>query len=138
MTSSGQSARRVLAIATAAATLAVGCSSDNDADQQLEQERAAALVEATQAAGVAPRLTTDVAESLYGADAAAVCDVFEGGLGTSARNVILGNAAQGRRTTVTDEAVVYGRLVVQTYCPDELDHYDDVVADLDPWERTDR
>ena len=43
----------------------------------------------------------------------------------------------GRRKTITDDAVTYGRLVVETYCPDSLDEYDDVVDDLDPFETSD-
>jgi hypothetical protein len=128
---------RALAVAIAATLVAAGCSSQSDSDEQLEQQKATELVAATQDAGVAPRLTTDVAESLYGTDASTVCDAFDGGLSTSAKNLILGNPAQGRRKTVTDDAVVYGRLVVQTYCPDVLDDYEEAVADLDPFERTD-
>jgi hypothetical protein len=127
----------VAGLVLAATLVAAGCSSQSDAEQATEQQKAAELVAATQAAGIAPRLTTDVAESLYGTDASTMCDVFDGGLSTSAENVILGNPAQGRRTTVTDDAVVYGRLVVQTYCPEVLDDYEEAVADLDPFERTD-
>ena len=92
------------------------------------------LVDSAHAAGVAPRLTADVAASLYGPDAPAVCDVFEDGLTTAERNLLLGNPAHGRRKTVTDNAITHGRVVVETYCPDNLDDYDDVVADLDPFE----
>jgi hypothetical protein len=129
---------RALAVLSTTAALATGCSSQRDSDREVEQQKAAELVAATESAGVAPRLTTDLAESLYGTDAPGVCDLFDGGLSTSAKNVILGNPAQGRRKTVTDEAVVYGRLVVQTYCPDELDDFEDVVAGLGPFDRNDR
>jgi hypothetical protein len=87
---------------------------------------------------VAPRLTVEVAESLYGTDAPAVCDVFEDGLTTAEQNLLLGNPAQGRRKTITDNAVTYGRIVVETYCRDDLDDYDDVVDDLDPLEASNR
>ena len=110
------------------------CSSTSDEDEATEQARAEQLVDAAHSAGVAPRLTVDVAESLYGTDAPAVCDAFDGGLSTAEQNLILGNPAHGRRKTITDNAVTYGRLVVETYCPDNLDEYDDVVADLDPFE----
>ena len=86
---------------------------------------------------MAPRLTVEVAESLYGTDAPGVCDVFDDGLSTAEQNVILGNPGHGRRKTITDDAVTYGRLVVETYCPDSLDEYDEAVADLDPFEKSD-
>ena len=57
---------------------------------------------------------------------------FEDGLSTAEQNLLLGNPAHGRRKTITDDAMTYGRLVVETYCPDNLDEYDDAVADLDP------
>jgi hypothetical protein len=129
---------RALAVLSATAALVTGCSARSGSDREVEQQKAAELVAATRTAGVAPRLTTDLAEALYGTDAPGVCDLFDGGLATSAKNLILGNPAHGRRKTVTDEAVVYGRLVVQTYCPDELDDFEDVVAGLGPFDRNHR
>ena len=35
---------------------------------------------------------------------------------------------------MTTDAVTYERLVVKTYCPDELSTYEDLVADIDPTE----
>ena len=130
----GGHARGVLLAGAAAALLllSAACSSTSDADQATEQARAEQLVDAARAAGVAPRLTVDTARALYGTDAPAVCDAFDGGLSTAERNLIFGNPAQGRSKTITDDAVIFGRLVVKTYCPDNLDHYDDAVADLDP------
>ena len=85
-----------------------GCGSDDDGSSE-EATLAQQLVDATHAAGVAPRTDRRVAESLYGTDASAVCDAFDGGLSTSAQNIILGNPGHGRRKTITDEAVEYGR-----------------------------
>ena len=44
--------------------------------------------------------------------------------------------ASGRRKTITDDAIEYGRLVVQTYCPQYSTDYDDAVNDLDPFEKS--
>ena len=65
-----------------------------------------------------------------------MCDVFDDGLSTAEANDLLGNPGHGRRKTITDDAVTYGRLVVETYCPDSLGEYDDAVADLDPFEKS--
>jgi hypothetical protein len=110
------------------------CSSTSDEDAATEQQLAEQLVAATQAADVAPRLTVGVAESLYGTDAPAVCEAFEGGTTTAAELVLRGNLAQGRRKTITDDAVTYAGLVVQTYCPDVLPDFEAAVGDLDPFE----
>ncbi len=126
------SARRLVLLASVAvATVACG---DAEHSEQ-ERGRAEQLVASANAAGVAPRLTAGVAASLYGSDGAVVCDVVRGGLRSGGAGiVVLGNPAHGRRKSITDDAVTYGRLVVQTYCPDVLDDYDDLVADIDPFE----
>jgi hypothetical protein len=109
-----------------------GCASTAAEDEATEQRLAAELVAATRAAGVAPKLTPEIAVSLYGTDATAVCDAFDGGSSTAARNVMFGNLAQGRRTNITDRAVVYAALVVDTYCPDVAADFKASIADLDP------
>ena len=115
------------------ALLASGCGGFSNAGAgSAEQEKAQQLVSAAHAAGLAPHLTVEVAEALYGEDAAGVCDVFEGGLTTAERNDLLGNVANRRPKTITTNAIDYGRLVVKTYCPDELSRYDSVVSDLNP------
>ena len=123
----------VILVIVALAGVNAGCGSDeSEADEQAKAEQ---LVAATQAAGVAPRLTVDVAESLYGTDAEAVCKAFDEELSTSATNQLLGRFGLSRRKTITDQAVTYGGLVVDTYCPEFRGNYDAVVADLDPFER---
>lgn len=109
-----------------------GCGSTSAADQAAEQEKAEQLVAATQAAGVAPHLTVDLAESLYGTDAPTVCDVFADGLTTAERNDLWGNPTGRRAKVITTDAITYGRLVVQTYCPEELQNFDDAAKTLDP------
>ena len=46
--------------------------------------------------------------------------------------VLLGNPSGRRPKTITTDAVTYGRLVVETYCPQFLDEYNKAVQDLDP------
>jgi hypothetical protein len=96
------------------------------------QQKAQQLVAAAHSAGVAPHLTVGVAEALYGSSAPAVCRVFKGGLDTPERNDLVGNLSNRRPTTITTNAVTYGRLVVQTYCPDELSRYNAFVKNLNP------
>jgi hypothetical protein len=96
------------------------------------QRKAQQFVAAAHSAGVAPNLTVGVAESLYGSGAPAVCRVFKGGLTTAEKNLLLGNPSNRRPVAITTDAVTYGRLVVQTYCPDELSNYNHVVDSLHP------
>ena len=121
---------------TAAAALAVlvvvGCGSPRPADEALAHTRAEQLVAATRQAGVAPRLTVGLAQSLYGTDAPAVCRALDGGWLSSPELVLLGGTARGRRKVITVEAVRYGRLVVQTYCPDQLPALAELVEGIDP------
>ncbi len=120
-------------LALALAMFAAGCGGFSNAGAgSAEQEKAQQLVSSAHAAGLAPHLTVEVAEALYGKDAAAVCDVFEDGLTTAERNDLLGNSANRRPKTITTNAIDYGRLVVKTYCPDELSRYNSIVDDLNP------
>lgn len=112
--------------------VAVGCGSSSGAEEAQQRERAEDLVTATQAAGVAPRLTVDTAEALYGTEAPAVCEAFRGGSTTSAELILRGNAFRGRRKAITPEAVTYARLVVETYCPDVLQDFRRGVRDIQP------
>ena len=119
--------RLVLAASLAVAFAAAGCGSTDNAEQQKAEQ----LVSAAHAAGVAPNLTVGVATALYGSDAPTVCKVFQDGLTTAERNDVLGNSSGRRPKTISSDAVTYGRVVVQTYCPAELSHYDDAVTDVD-------
>ena len=69
---------------------------------------------------------------MYGSTAPGVCKVFEDGLTTAEKNDLLGNPSGRRPKSITTDAVTYGRLVVQAYCPQQLAHYDAAVKDLDP------
>ena len=121
------------AVAAACLVLAPGCGR-SAADDAEAQQKAEQLVAATEAAGVAPHLTVEVVTSLYGTDAPTACVVFADGLTTAERNDLLGNPTGRRAKTITTDAVAYGRLVVQTYCPAELSNFDDAVRTLDPIE----
>lgn len=118
------------AVVAACLFVAAGCSTDD----REAREKAEELVAATSAAGVAPRLTADVAEALYGTDAAPVCDVFEGGLTSAERLILLGNPSDRRHKTITDHSVAYAALVIETYCPEHREDFLDEVRDLDPFE----
>jgi hypothetical protein len=96
------------------------------------EQKARQLVAATHSAGIAPHLTVGVAEALYGSNAPAVCRVFEGGLTTAEKNDLAGNSSNKRPKAITTNAVSYGRLVVQIYCPGELSHYNELVNHLNP------
>jgi hypothetical protein len=77
-----------------------------------------------------------MAEALYGTSAPQVCGALDDGVSTAA-TLVLGLKPAGRRAkVVTTNAITYERLVVQTYCPDDLATYDDFVSDIDATETT--
>ena len=124
--------RRLAVSATALLLVGLGaCSTTTAQEEQKAEGLARELVDASRDAGVAPALTADVAESLFGTDAADICDVFDGGPG-AAESVLLGNPALGRAKAISEDSVRFGRLVIKTYCPDVLDDFDAAVADIDP------
>jgi len=123
--------RSVVLCAVTAISLATAACSTGDIESQRKAER---LVAAAHDAGLAPRLTVDVAEALYGDDAPAVCRAFDGSLGSAARMLLFGNPSGRRPKTITSDAVEYSLLVVETYCPENLAHLRAEVEDLDPFE----
>ena len=77
-----------------------------------------------------------MAESLYGSSAPQICDALDGGV-SSAESLLLTLKPSGRRAKViTTDAITYERLVVQTYCPDQLSTYDDLVSGIDGTDTT--
>jgi len=120
------------AVGVGAMVLVAGCSSTGAKEQATETANAKSLVAAAHAAGVAPDLTVGVAESLYGTSAGQICDVLKDGISSAESLILSGNPAGRRGKLVTTDTVTYERLVVKTYCPDELKAYDDFVADIDP------
>lgn len=126
-----QLTRRLVCTIAGIAVVASACSPRSDADQQDAEIKAEQLVEWLHGNDLAPRLTIDVAVSLYGTDAAAVCGVFENGLNSNEYLLLLGNPSNRRRKTVTEHSVAYTRHVIRTYCPDERAAFDNVVEPID-------
>ena len=62
--------------------------------------------------------------------------MLDGGVSSAESLLLSGNPSGRREKLITTDAVTYGRLVVKTYCPDELSTYDDLVADIDATETT--
>jgi hypothetical protein len=122
-----------VAVLVGVGLLVAACGSTGSAKEQADAQ---ALVSAAHNAGVAPGLTVGVAESLYGTSAPQVCDTLEGGVSSAESLLLKGNPSGRRPKIVTTDAVTYGRLVVKTYCPDQLSTYDDLVADIDPTKTT--
>jgi hypothetical protein len=119
----------VVVVALVVGVLVVKISSVNGGTSE---QKAQQLVASTHRAGIAPHLTAGVAEALYGSSAPSVCRVLEGGLTTAEKNDLVGNSSNKRPKTITTDAVTYGRLVVQTYCPGELSQYNKLVDHLNP------
>lgn len=135
VTDRGKRAGQLTTVLCAVALL-TACSSSTTDEQGGDAALAEQLVSAAQAAGVAPGMSVAVAESLYGSSAAQVCDALDGGV-SSAESMLLTLNPSGRRAKlITTDAIAYERLVVQTYCPDELSTYDDLVSEIDGTETT--
>jgi hypothetical protein len=121
-------APRVGVVVCALLLSVAGCASTHSAEEKSDAKK---LVKAAHSAGVAPRLTVEVAESLYGTDAPQICDVLGDGVGSAESLLLKGNPAGRREKLITTDAVTYERLVVQTYCPKEVGAFNDLVAGID-------
>ena len=119
-----------LVLAAAGLLAAIGCGTDDEGARSKADE----FVAAVHAAGLAPRLTVGVAEALYGDDAAAVCDIFDGGLSSAEHLILLGNPSDRRHKTITDHSIEYAGIVIETYCPEHRENFREEIHDLDPFE----
>lgn len=128
------SIRRVVCSLGLLGILVSACASDSEEDQRTAEVRAQQLIDSMRGTELAPRLTVDVAVSLYGTDAADVCRVFEDGLDSTEYLLLLGNPSNRRSKFITERSVEYMRHVVDTYCPSQHAAFDDVVSQLDPIE----
>ncbi|MFE4617727.1 hypothetical protein ACFRJ7_16635 [Streptomyces sp. NPDC056747] len=80
-----------------------------------------------------PSPDTDTIERLLGTDGGQVCEDPGSALKTALWKIQQANGATGpgMRPVITDtKAVEVERIVLQVYCPDELDDFDDALDDL--------
>jgi hypothetical protein len=115
---------------------ATACSSMSASETATANMKAQQLVAAAKAAGVAPHYTVGATATEYGTSALQVCGAFKRGLNGPGSLLTIGNPAGRRPKLITSEAVTYGRLVIETYCPKLIKNYDGAVADLNPTQRT--
>ncbi len=120
--------RRCL-IAAAVVARAAGASACGADDSRPANEKADALVTAARADDLAPNLTNEIARTLYGDDGGQVCGTLEHdkqptlvGLGRT--------RALAQPDEHADRLVAYDRLVVEIYCPEQLERFDEVLDDL--------
>jgi len=116
-----------LALGLSACT-AAGTASDSDGDQA--RALAAELNDNLTEAGL-PALDTETATALYGTDGGVSCE-NAGELQHQLSLSQFGNNSTNLRRVVLDPSVVvYDLAVIQTYCPDKLEDFQDVIDKLD-------
>ncbi|MFD9607945.1 hypothetical protein ACFWWS_01100 [Streptomyces sp. NPDC059083] len=99
---------------------------------QKTESKAHQLQEALVRAGY-PSPDTDTVERLLGTDGGQVCEQPGNALKTALWKIQQSNGATGpgMRPVISDtKAVEAERIVLQVYCPDQLDEFDDQVDDL--------
>ncbi|HEY7705821.1 MAG TPA: hypothetical protein VH968_01475 [Gaiellaceae bacterium] len=97
------------------------------------QELAAELNQRLDEAGLRTFDEEDIAR-LLGTDGGAVCDTSSEELAQGFLRLQLSNGAAGpgQRPVRVDQRVVQGELaIIQTYCPDKVEDFEDFVDDLD-------
>lgn len=98
------------------------------------QEKAQQLTQEFEQAGLPVPADQDIIVRSLGSDGGAVCENPANALGRAILNDQLTNGANfvGRRPIIADRQVVQGELLIlQTYCPDELQEFRDKFDDLD-------
>lgn len=129
----GPALRRTVGLAVAAslalsACTAAGTASDPDSDQA--QQLADQLNERLASAGL-PELDTATATALYGTDGGVSCENV-GELQHHLSLAQFGNNSGNLRRVVLDPSLIaYDLAVIETYCPDEVDAFHELLDELD-------
>lgn len=115
------------------AVMIVGFSNrQTNRDMSAADAKAAELVAAFDAAGLEP-LDQGVVADVLGSDGGIACTDPEGTLAIAARRTGLENGAAGpgmRASAFPEQLLTAGRLVLETYCPEVVDDYEDFVGSL--------
>ena len=105
-------------------------------ESQRAEQKAQELTQKLEQAGLrAP--DQDILVRTLGDDGGAVCEAAEdadGGLAKARLHDLLANGAShvGRRAIIADDRVVLGGvLIVETYCPEEIDKIREAIEDLE-------
>ena len=105
----------------------------NRKDDQEAQDKAAALVVKFEQAGLPVPQDIDIVINSLGHDGGAVCDDPGDALRKASLHDMVTNGASfvGRRPIIVDRDLLKAEaLILQTYCPEELDKYKDSTDDL--------
>ena len=98
------------------------------------EAKAVQLEQHWRAIGLRAPANRDVLIRLYGTDGGAVCDTSGDALTEALLRTALANGAAGpgQRAVIIDRDVLAGeRAVVEVYCPDRLDDFDEFINGLD-------
>ena len=102
-------------------------------DDEAAQQKAAQLTAAGKRAGLNVPIDQDIIIRSLGSDGGAVCDNPASALGRATLLDQLTNGAGfvGRRPVIVDSQVLLGEaLILQIYCPEELQDFKDKIDDL--------
>ena len=106
--------------------------SSNERSAEAEQ-KAQELTQKLEAAGLRAPASDDVFIRSFGTDGGAVCDNPGDALGKATLFSLFTNGAShvGQRPVIVDRRLIEGQLLImETYCPDELQKFQDEVQDL--------
>ena len=109
-----------------AAVIVVGAASCSE-QEATATARADELVAEARSTGVAPDLDAEVAISLYGDDAPTVCGPLED---DPVNITTWSRVNRGMPDTLVDELIRFDRLVIDVYCPDQHDRFDELLDEL--------
>ena len=97
------------------------------------QQKAAELTQKLEAAGLRAPADQDIFIRSFGTDGGAVCENPGNALGRATLFSLFTNGAShvGQRPVIVDRRLIAGQaLIMETYCPDELEDFREEVEDL--------
>ena len=106
--------------------------SENEAAEA--EQKADQLIAALEDAGAERIPSQELLVGVFGDDGGALCEDPGSALAQATRNGLLvnGAAGPGMRPIIADNRVVQGELlIIEVYCPEELEEFREAVADLE-------
>ena len=121
--------KRIILALTVAAVLTAGCSS-NGADTAEAREKAEELHAEAEAAEL-PVSDVDILAHIHGTDGGALCENAGEDITKAINTFSWQNPSLMRAGLLDEQTFEKDRLVIEVYCPDRLEAFDEYVAGLD-------
>ena len=117
-----------VAVGGGLSALLAGCGWSSDTDEA--KSKADAFTQAVLETELAPAMTAEVARSLYADDGGTVCALLDDDPQSPSLVAWARTNVRGQPEEQAQDVIEYDRIVVETYCPENLERFETLISDL--------